>query len=63
MIATLVVSDLMVIGKQVDSSLIVMENILSPSCIVLLIISTLNDDDVIPLLIVTLNTSGAPGLS
>jgi len=53
----------MVIGKQVDISLIVMENILFPSCIVLLIISTSNDDDVIPLLIVTLNTSGAPDLS
>jgi len=63
MIVTLVVSDLMVIGKQVDISVIVMENILFPSRIVLLIISTSNDDDVISLLIVTLNTSGAPDLS
>ena len=58
MIVTVVVSELMVTGKQVDISLIVMVNILSPSCIMLSIMSTSNDDDVIPAVIVTLWTSG-----
>ena len=53
----------MVIGKQVGSSLMVMENASFFSCIVLSIIFTSNDDDAVPLLIVTLNTSGAPDLS
>ena len=57
MIVTVVVSLLMVTGKQVDISLIVMVNILSPSCIMLSIMSTSNDDDVIPAVIVTLYTS------
>ena len=58
MMVTVVVSELMVTGKQVDISLIVMVNILSPSCSVLLIMSTSNNDDVIPAVIVTLWTSG-----
>ena len=58
MIVTLVVSDFMVIGKQVDISLMVMENTLSKSCIVLLMIFTSKDDDVICLLISTLNIGG-----
>ena len=57
MIVTVVVSELMVTGKQVDISLMVMVNILSPSCIMLSIMSTSNDDDVIPAVIVTLYTS------
>ena len=59
MIVTLVVSDLepMVNGKQVDISLMVMVNILFPSCIMLSIMSTSNDDDVIPAVIVTLYAS------
>ena len=57
MIVTVVVSELIVTGKQVDISLMVMVNILSPSCIMLLIMSTSNDDDVIPAVIVTLYTS------
>ena len=59
MIVTLVVSDLepMVNGKQVDISLMVMVNILFPSRIMLSIMSTSNDDDVIPAVIVTLYTS------
>ena len=57
MIVTVVVSELMVNGKQVDISLMVMVNILSPSCIMLSIMSTSNDDDVIPAVIVTLYTS------
>ena len=56
-IVTVVVSELMVTGKQVDISLMVMVNILSPSCIMLSIMSTSNDDDVIPAVIVTLYTS------
>ena len=56
-IVTVVVSLLMVTGKQVDISLMVMVNILSPSCIMLSIMSTSNDDDVIPAVIVTLYTS------
>ena len=58
MIVTVVVSELMVTGKQVDISLIVMVNILSPSCIMLSIMSTTNVDDVIPAVIVTLWTIG-----
>ena len=58
MIVTLVVSDMVVIGKQVGNSLMVMENILSKSCIVLLMISTSNDDDAIRLFIFTLNING-----
>ena len=58
MIVTVVVSELMVTGKQVDISLIVMVNILSPSCIMLSIMSTSNDNNVIPAVIVTLWTSG-----
>ena len=54
MIVTVVVSELMVTGKQVDISLIVILNILSPSCIMLSIMSTTNVDDVIPAVIVTL---------
>ena len=55
MIVTVVVLDLMVTCKQVDISLIEMVNILfSPSCIMLSIMSTSNDDDVIPAVIVTL---------
>ena len=57
MIVTVVVSELMVTGKQVGISLMVMVNILSPSCIMLSIMSTSNDDDVIPAVIVTLYTS------
>ena len=57
MIVTVVVLELMVTGKQVDISLMVMVNILSPSCIMLSIMSTSNDDDVIPAVIVTLYTS------
>ena len=57
MIVTVVVSELMVTGKQVGISLIAMVNILSPSCIMLSIMSTSNDDDVIPAVIVTLYTS------
>ena len=57
MIVTVVVSALMVTGKQVGISLMVMVNILSPSCIMLSIMSTSNDDDVIPAVIVTLYTS------
>ena len=57
MIVTVVVSLLMVNGKQIDISLMVMVNILSPSCIMLSIMSTSNDDDVIPAVIVTLYTS------
>ena len=53
----MVVSELMVTGKQVGISLMVMVNILSPSCIMLSIMSTSNDDDVIPAVIVTLYTS------
>ena len=40
MIVTLLVSDLMVIGKQVGISLMDIKNILLPSCSVLLIIFT-----------------------
>ena len=58
MIVTVVVSELMVTGKQVDISLMVMVNILSPSCIMLSMMSTSNDDDAIPAVIVTLYTSG-----
>ena len=58
MIVTVAISLLMVTGKQVDISLMVMVNILSPSCIMLSIMSTSNDDDVIPAVIVTLYTSG-----
>ena len=54
MIVTVVVLELMVTGKQVYISLIVIVNILSPSCIMLSIMSTSNDDDVIPAVIVTL---------
>ena len=43
--------------KQLGISLMVMVNILFPSCIMLSIISTSNDDDVIPAVIVTLYTS------
>ena len=50
MIVTMVVSELMVTGKQVGISLMVMVNVLSPSCIMLSIMSTSNDDDVIPAL-------------
>ena len=57
MIVTVVVLEFMVIGKQVDISLMVMVNISSPSCIMLSIMSTSNDDDVIPAVIVTLYTS------
>ena len=57
MIVTVVVSELMVTGKQVDISLMVMVNILFPSCIMSSIMSTSNDDDVIPAVIVTLYTS------
>ena len=57
MIVTVVVSELMVTGKQVGINLMVMVNILSPSCIMLSIMSTSNDDDVIPAVIVTLYTS------
>ena len=57
MIVTVVVSELMVTGKQVGISLIAMVNILSPSCIMLSIMCTSNDDDVIPAVIVTLYTS------
>ena len=56
-IVTVVVSELMVTGKQVGISLMVMVNILFPSCIMLSIMSTSNDDDVIPAVIVTLYTS------
>ena len=58
MIVTAVVLELMVTDKQVNISLIIIVNILFPSCIVLSIMSTLNDDDVIPAVIVTLWTSG-----
>ena len=58
MMVTLVVSELMVTSKQVGISLMVMVNILSPSCIMLSIMSTSNDDDIIPAVIVTLRTSG-----
>ena len=58
MIVTVVVSESMVTGKQVDISLMVMVNILSPSFIMLSMMSTSNDDDVIPAVIVTLYTSG-----
>ena len=58
MIVTVVVSELMVTSKQVDISLIVIVNTLFPSCIMLSIMSTSNDDDVIPAVIVTLWTSG-----
>ena len=58
MIVTVVVLDFMIIGKQVDISLMLMVNILSPSCIMLSMMSTSNDDDVIPAVIVTLYTSG-----
>ena len=57
MIITVVVSLLMDNGKQIDISLMVMVNILFPSCIMLSIMSTSNDDDVIPAVIVTLYTS------
>ena len=57
MIVTVVVSELMVTGKQVGISLMVMINILFPSCILLSIMFTSNDDDVIPAVIVTLYTS------
>ena len=57
MMVTVVVSELMVTGKQVGISLMVMVNILSPSCIMLSIMSTSNDDDVIPAVIFTLYTS------
>ena len=50
--------ELVVTGKHVDICLMVMVNILSPSDIMLLIMSTSNDDDVIPAAIVTLWTSG-----
>ena len=63
LIVTLEVSDLMFIGNQVDISLIVMENILLLSCSALSIIFTSNDDDIIPLLIVILNTTGSSDLS
>ena len=56
-IATEAVSELMVTDKQVNS-LIVIVNVLFPSCIMLSIMSTSNDDDVIPAVIVTLWTSG-----
>ena len=62
MIVTVVVSLLMVNGKQVDISLMVMVNILSPSCIISSIMSTSNDDDVIPAVIVTLYTSDSDEL-
>ena len=58
MIVTVVVSDSMVTGKQVDISLMVMVNILSPSCMMLSMMSTSNDNDVIPAVIVTLYISG-----
>ena len=57
MIVTMVVSESMVTGKQVDISLMVMVNILSPSFIMLSMMSTSNDDDIIPAVIVTLYTS------
>ena len=57
MIVTVVVSEPIVTGKQVDISLMVTVNILSPSCIMLSIMSTSNDDDFIPAVIVTLYTS------
>ena len=53
MIVTVVVSEIMVTGKQVGISLMVMENILSPSSNMLSIMSTSNDDDVIPAVIFT----------
>ena len=53
MIVTVVVVELMVTGKQVGISLMVIVNILSSSCIMLSIMSTSNDDDVIPAVIVT----------
>ena len=54
MIVTVVVVELTVTGRQVDISLIVIVNILSPSAIMLSIMYTSNDDDVIPAVIVTL---------
>ena len=56
-IVTVVVSELMVTGKQVGISLIDTLKVLFPSCIMLSIMSTSNDDDVIPAVIVTLYTS------
>ena len=58
MIVAVVISESMVTAKQVVISLMVKVNILSPSCIMLSMISTSNDDDVIPAVIVTLYTSG-----
>ena len=57
MMVTVVVSESMVTGKQVDISVMVMVNILFPSSVTLSIMSTSNDDDVIPAVIVTLYTS------
>ena len=57
MIVTAVVSELMVTGKQVDFSPIAILKVLFPSCIMLSIMSTSNDDDVIPAVIVTLYNS------
>ena len=58
MIVTVVVSESMVTGKQVDISLMVMVNISSSSGIIFSIMSTSNDDNVIPAVMVTLYTSG-----
>ena len=58
MIVTAVVSEMMVSGKQVDNSLMVILNVLSPSSNMLSIMSTSNDDDVIPAGIVTIYNSG-----
>ena len=57
MIVTVVVSEPMVTSKQVDINLIEIVNVLFLSCIMLSIMSTSNDDDVIPAVIVTLYTS------
>ena len=57
MIVTVVVSEPMVTSKQVDINLIEIVNVLFLSCIMLSIMSTSNDDDVIPAAIVTLYTS------
>ena len=53
MIATVAVSELMVTDKQVIN-LIIIVNVLFPSCIMLSIMSTSNDDDLFPAVIVTL---------
>ena len=58
MIVTAVVSEMMVSGKQVDNSLMVILNVLSPSSNMLSIMSTSNDDDVIPAGIVPIYNSG-----